>query len=214
MAAPPEVTSKNFTGKYIMNKTLSDDSDDILKLQGVSWFKRRAISMFTLTLAVKHYADEAGTEHIDIQQTLSGGIPGTDEDRTLDWEERGESDDVFGAVIGKSKRVKLEEVEDEFLKSGWTEDAIEDGLVLAEDWSDTPKSGMDWRAEMTWGFEILNGERRHARRVKFTSSNKKDGPIFKHLYYDYSRSPPSRHSDLFAHLFPSRTQLIPRTFQR
>ncbi|KAG1757733.1 hypothetical protein EDB19DRAFT_60779 [Suillus lakei] len=200
MAAPPEVTNKNLTGKYIMNKTLSDDSDDILKLQGVSWFKRRAISMFTLTLGVKHYTDEAGIEHIDVEQTLSGGIKGTNEDRALDWEERGEIDDVFGAVIGQSKRVKAEEVEDEFLKSGWTEDALEDGLVLAVDWSDTPKSGMEWRAEMvrlyrfvllvphnlqTWGFEILNGERRHARHLKFTSSNKKDGPIFKHLYYDY-----------------------------
>ncbi|KAG2045003.1 hypothetical protein BDR03DRAFT_976887 [Suillus americanus] len=185
MAAPPEVTNKNLTGKYIMNKTLSDDSDDILKLQGVSWFKRRAISMFTLTLGVKHYTDEAGNEHIDVEQTLSGGIKGTNEDRTLDWEERSDIDDVFGAVIGQSKKVKAEEVEDEFLKSGWTEDAVKDGLVLAVDWSDTPKSGMDWRAEMTWGFEILNGERRHARHLKFTSSNKKDGPIFKRLYYDY-----------------------------
>ncbi|KAG2154693.1 hypothetical protein DEU56DRAFT_375555 [Suillus clintonianus] len=185
MAAPPEVTTKNLTGKYIMNKTLSDDSDDILKLQGVSWFKRRAISMFTLTLVVKHYGDEAGIEHIDIQQTLSGGISGTDENRILDWEERSESDDVFGAVIGQSKRVKPEEVEDEFLKSGWTEDAVEDGLVLAVARSDTAKSGMDWRAELTWGFEVLNGERRYARHVKFTSSDKSDGPIFKHLYYDY-----------------------------
>jgi len=185
MAAPPEVTNKNLTGKYIMNKSLSDDSDDILKLQGLSWFKRRAISMFTLTLSVKHYTDEGG-EHIDVEQTLSGGIKGSNEDRILDWEERGDIDDVFGAVIGKSKKVKVEEVEDEFLKSGWTEDAAaEDGLVLAVDWSDTSKTGMEWKAEMTWGFEILNGERRHARHLKFTSSNKKDGPIFKRFYYDY-----------------------------
>ncbi|KAG2159701.1 uncharacterized protein EDB93DRAFT_8076 [Suillus bovinus] len=185
MAAPAEVTNKNLTGKYVMSKYLSDDTDDILKLQGVSWFKRRAISMFTLTLSVKHYTDEGGKEHIDVGQTLSGGIKGTNEDRTLDWEARGEIDDVFGAVIGQSKKVKVEEVDDEFLNSGWTEDTVEDGLVLAVDWSDTPKSGMDWRAEMIWGFEILNGERRHARRLKFTSSNNKDGPIFKRLYYDY-----------------------------
>ncbi|KAG0704332.1 hypothetical protein DFH29DRAFT_911868 [Suillus ampliporus] len=185
MASPPEVTTKNFSGKFIMNKTLSDDSDDILKLQGISWFKRRAISMFTLTLVIKHYTDEAGLEHIDIAQTLSGGLPGTSEQRILDWEERSQGDDVFGAVIGQSKRVKFEEVEDEFLKSGWTEDTVGDGTLLAIAWSDTPKSGMEWRAEQTWGFEMLDGERRHARHVKFTSSDKKDGPIFKHLYYDY-----------------------------
>jgi len=186
MAAPPEVTTKNLTGKYVMNKTLSDDSDDILKLQGISWFKRRAISMFTLTLVVKHYADEGGFEHIDIQQTLSGGISGTTEYRTLDWEERNINDDVFGALIAQSKRIKAEEVDDEFLRSGWTEDAVEDGLILAVARSDTSKSGMEWKAELTWGFEVLDGERRYARHVKFTSSDKKDGPIFKHLYYDYA----------------------------
>jgi hypothetical protein len=127
---------------------LSDDSDDILKLQGVSWFKRRAISMFTLTLVVKHYTDDAGIEHIDIDQTLSGGIPGTSENRSLDWEENSESDDVFGAVIGQSKRIKLEEVEDEFLKSGWTDDTAEDGTVLAVAWSDPENNPLTWRAEM------------------------------------------------------------------
>lgn len=140
------------------NKTLSDDTDDILKLQGVSWFKRRAISMFTLTLVVKHYTDDAGVEHIDIGQTLSGGIPGTDEDRTLDWQERNESDDIFGAVVSQTKRVKLEEVEDEFLNSGWTEDTVKDGIVLAVAWSDPEKNSLTWRAELvrfSW-FRIQN----------------------------------------------------------
>jgi hypothetical protein len=159
--------------------------------------------MFTLTLVVKHYTDEGSLEHIDIEQTLSGGISGTNEERILDWEERSQYNDVFGAVIGQSKRTKVGEVDDEFLKSGWTEDAVEDGLILAVARSDTAKSGMEWTAEQvrlyrlvilvphilqTWGFEVLNDERRYARHVKFTSSNKKDGPIFKHLYYDYSES--------------------------
>jgi len=185
MAAPPEVRTTNLSGTYIMNKALSDDSDDILKLQGVSWFKRRAISMFTLTLVVKHYTDDAGIEHIDIGQTLSGGIPGTSEDRILNWEEQSENDDVFGAVIAQSKRIKVEEAENEFLKSGWTDDTVEDGTVLAVVWSDPENNPLTWRADMTWGFEVLNGERRYARHVKFTSSDKKGGPIFKHVYYDY-----------------------------
>jgi hypothetical protein len=201
---------------------LSDDSDDILKLQGVSWFKRRAISMFTLTLLVKHYTDEGGFEHVDIQQTLSGGMSGTTEERTLDWEERNRNDDVFGALIAQTKRVKVEEVDDEFLRSGWTEDAVEDGLILNVARSDTPKSGMEWKAEQvrlyhfvllvphilqTWGFEIKDGERRYARHVRFTSSDKKDGPIFKHLYYDYGGSALAVNYMLMIHLSPSWTQL-------
>ncbi|KAH7928492.1 hypothetical protein BV22DRAFT_198520 [Leucogyrophana mollusca] len=185
MAAPPNVTTSDFSGRFLMNKSLSDDSDEILRLQGVSWFKRRAISMFSLTLAVKHYRDDAGVEHIDIDQTLSGGISGTSEYRTLNFQEHNEDDDVFGAVIGKSRRISLEDIEDQFLKSGWTEDTFERQAIQSIAWSDTPRSGKTWRAEQTWGFEVKNGERRYARHVKFTSSDRPEGPIEVRLYYDY-----------------------------
>jgi len=77
---------------------LSDSSDRILELQGVSWFKRKAIELATITLNVNHYDD--GIEHINIDQTLTGGIPGNAEYRTLDWVERRKQDDLFG-FIGK-----------------------------------------------------------------------------------------------------------------
>lgn len=54
-------------------------------LQGIGWFKRRAISLATITLDIKQYRDDEGVEHIDIEQTATGGIKGTTENRTLDW---------------------------------------------------------------------------------------------------------------------------------
>lgn len=42
--------------------------------------------MATITLHVKHYKDSEGVEHIDIDQTLTGGIKGTTENRVLNWE--------------------------------------------------------------------------------------------------------------------------------
>lgn len=83
-------------------------------------------------------------EKIDIEQTLTGGIPGTTENRTLTWEERENNDDLFGPVVGKSRRVKAEELSDEWLKEGWTEDTYEHGVVQAYARSDTPKSGTSW----------------------------------------------------------------------
>ncbi|KIJ68600.1 hypothetical protein HYDPIDRAFT_106811 [Hydnomerulius pinastri MD-312] len=186
MAAPPEVNSKAMSGRFVMNKSLSDSTDEILRLQGVSWFKRRAISMFTLTLVVKHTTDEAGIEHIDIDQTLSGGIPGTSENRILDFQERDEDDDIFGAVIGKSRRSTVEELTDEFLKKEWTEDTIRDGVVLAIAWSNPERNSYTWRAEQTWGFSVVKGERRYVRHVSFTSSDRQEGPIQARLVYDYS----------------------------
>ncbi|KAF8140387.1 hypothetical protein EV363DRAFT_345131 [Boletus edulis] len=186
MAAPPNVTTKAMGGRFIMNKALSSDADDILRLQGVSWFKRRAISMFTLNLRVKHYTDDDGVEHIDIDQTLSGAsITGTSENRALDCHERDEYDDVFGLVTEKSRRIPVEEITDEFLKKDWTQDTIDDDIIFIDSWSAPGKNSYTWRAVQTWGFSMVNGERRHVRHVTFTSPQKQDGPIHARLVYDY-----------------------------
>ena len=131
----------------IQNKGLSDDTDEILRLQGVSWWMRSAISLATVTLYVKHYKDESGVEHIEIDQRLTGGIPGTFENRTLDWTPREHNDSLFGPVVGKSRRVKLDEIDNEFLRKGWLQDTEQHGAINAYAQSDTPKSGTTWTAD-------------------------------------------------------------------
>lgn len=123
-----------------------NDVDKILSLQGVGWFKRKAIGFGTVTLHIKHYKSEANEEKVDIEQTITGGIPGTSEYRTLIWKEKENDDHLFGPVIGKSRRVKPEELAelDEYLKTGWTEEALKDGLIQAYAESDTPKSKTTW----------------------------------------------------------------------
>ncbi|KAH9950448.1 hypothetical protein B0H21DRAFT_723399 [Amylocystis lapponica] len=173
MAAPAEMTTLDISGKFIMvrnahllfattvstEKSLSDSTDDILRLQGPP------------------------VEHIDIDQTTSGGMSGTTEHRVLDNEERESSDYVFGAVKGRSRRLRLDELDNEFLRQGWLDDVGEHGTVWTRAMSDTPKSGTSWTAEQTWGFEDINGERRYARHVNFTGP--KEEKIQARLVYDY-----------------------------
>ncbi|KIY45754.1 hypothetical protein FISHEDRAFT_66807 [Fistulina hepatica ATCC 64428] len=168
MAVPTEFSTVNISGKFVMNKTLSSDIDDMLRLQGVGWLTRKAIGLATITLDINHYRDDEAVEHIDISQTLTGGIPGTTEERTLDWNERTHEDYIFGAVIGKSRRVKVEEIDVEFLKEGWTPDAVETGLIESYVESDTPKSGTTWIARQIWGIEVINDQRSYARHIMFT----------------------------------------------
>lgn len=79
---------------------------------------RRAIALATVTLTVKEYIADDLT-HIDIEQVATGGITST-ENRTLDWEFRDHTDRIFGAVSGKSRWVKLADVDDDkFLKEGF-----------------------------------------------------------------------------------------------
>jgi len=123
---------------------LSDDIDAILGMQGVTWISRTAISYATVTLYVNHYKDENGIEHIDTDQTLTGGVPGTTEKRILDWTPRGHYDYVFGAVTGKSRRLKVDEIEDKFLKDGWLPDTQEHGVICSWIESDRERSGYSW----------------------------------------------------------------------
>jgi hypothetical protein len=115
--------------------------------KGVSWFKRKAISIGTITLYIKHYKDDTGVERIDIDQTITGGIPGTREERCLDWTTRNRDDSLFGAVVGRSRRTKADAIECDFLKTDWTADTLEHGLIQSYVESDTPKSNTTWIAD-------------------------------------------------------------------
>lgn len=164
MASPSDLTVLDITGRYTMvkpfifsiismadhlsqNKSLSDPrTDEILAMQGVSWLTRLAIKYGTITLSVKHFKDDNAVEHIDIDQTVTGGIPGTRETRALTWKEQERNDHVFGYYIGKSRRVPVDQLDVAFLKEGWTADTIKHGLIQSYVESDTPKSGISWIA--------------------------------------------------------------------
>jgi hypothetical protein len=161
----------------------------MLRLQGVSWFTRKVISYATISLDIAHYKDDQSIEHIDIDQNLSPGGISTREERILWWREKEHYDNVFGHVLGKSRRVKDvrgSELEETWLKEGWTNDTYEHGVVHSYVESNTPKSGVSWIVNQTWGFEIVEGARRYTRHLKFTGPNSEDMQI--RLVYDYSEN--------------------------
>ncbi|KAL8741632.1 MAG: hypothetical protein Q9190_005779 [Brigantiaea leucoxantha] len=178
MAAPPEKTLKNLSGKWVMNKSLSDDTDKILQMQGVGWFLRKAISLATITLSITQY-DKDGITHIDIAQTATGGIQGTTENRTLDWEYRDHKDGIFGEVKGRSRWVKLSDVDDdEFLKTGW--DDMDGEHIQA--YAESKNNG--WTADQVWGFEEVVDKRYYVRHVVVRKGDEWKQARF---VYDYQR---------------------------
>jgi hypothetical protein len=98
-------------------------------------------------LYIKHTKDADGVEKIKIDQTLTGGIPGSSEERILAWEEREVNDPTYGAILTKARRVKPSELDVEWLKMNWTADTAENGVVQIISKSDTPKSGYTWSAD-------------------------------------------------------------------
>ncbi|KAK7540543.1 uncharacterized protein J3D65DRAFT_238961 [Phyllosticta citribraziliensis] len=187
MAAPPEKTLRNLNGAWVMNKTLSGDSDAVMQLQGIGWLIRKTVSFATVTLHVKQYADATSNAvHIDIDQSLSpGNIKGTSEKRTLNWDVSGHVDHVFGSLRGRSRWTTLARVGDEyavgpdaggegvakereldvqFMRDGdWDDSVTQHGDEVVESWVESVDKG--WMAWQIWGFELVDGVRRYVRHV-------------------------------------------------
>lgn len=174
------------------NKSLSDDFDPVLALQGLSWFTRKAISLATIVLTIKEYTENS-TYHIDITSVASG-LSTTQEDRTLDWAERDHADRIFGKVQGRSRLFKTGEYQMEgpgspddatFLRAEKLKDGQTDSRFLdnehVQSWVKNVDGG-DWIAEQVWGFEEVKGERRYTRRVIVWKNGQEQRA---RLVYDY-----------------------------
>ncbi|ROT35454.1 hypothetical protein SODALDRAFT_328794 [Sodiomyces alkalinus F11] len=192
MAAPPNKTIGDLSGKWVMNSTLSDSPEPALALQGVSWMVRKAIGLATLTLNVKQYEGPANppstsTEpavHIDISQTSTGGVKGTTEARCVDTEWRDHSDWLFGNCRAYSAWRSLDEIEDAFLKKGWLVGEAEAKAPGGKTFLLSHVENVDygWTATQIWGFQDVNGERRYARNIIVAKEDKK---VEFRLVYDW-----------------------------
>ncbi|OCK82751.1 hypothetical protein K432DRAFT_380151, partial [Lepidopterella palustris CBS 459.81] len=163
-----------------MNKSLSGDTDSVLALQGIGWLTRKALGLATVTQHLKQYPDahNPSVVHIDFSQTVTGGIKGTTELRTLDWQYRPHSDHFFGDLNGRSRwntigkigegEMKREggEADDvKFLKEGWSAESL-DGEVVESYVEHDNKGWVGWQV---WGFADVDvggtKQRRHVRNV-------------------------------------------------
>lgn len=148
----------------------------------------------TITQHLKHHTAEDGTSsQIDIDQLVSGGLKGTSEHRTLDWQWRGHSDYLFGTVKGRNRYTTLSVVLEEAKGKGVTE---EDTKYLAEGWlkeseegevieTFVENEGNKWTAWQIWGFAEVGGERKFVRRVVVRKTNKNEVQRVR-LVYNYA----------------------------
>ncbi|KAG6820552.1 hypothetical protein H0H93_015437 [Arthromyces matolae] len=213
MATPPSMTILDITGTYSLNRQKSSKNlDDMLSLQGVSWLTRKAIAYGSPTLKITVVKDAEGVEQITMANPflwyklpdseiltkssfLPGGIAGPVDKPTLDWEEVRLVHDVFGAIAARMRRTTIdnlqfegeEDKDNESLKTGWTDDTLEHGVIQFYVKSDTTKSGKVWTDNETWGIELDDGERRFTRHLKLTGP--KGNIVYGKMVYDYLRNP-------------------------
>lgn len=198
MAAPPNVKMMALSGKFVINKSLSDDPDSLFALQGLSWFTRKALGLATINLTIRQYVKD-GNIHIDITSAAKG-LSSTQENRTLIWKDEPHEDKVFGKVLGRNRMIDLstdgfepQEPYDEdskaflqakVLKDGKTPSGFDDEKFLVQSFAKNQDKGYGWTAEQVWGFEEVNGQRYYTRRI--VGRNAKGDKIERvRLVYDY-----------------------------
>jgi hypothetical protein len=178
------------------NKTLSDSPDPVLALQGVGWLTRKAIGVATVTQHLKQTPttgeDGKPTTHIEIEQLVTGGVKGSTESRTLDWQYRGHTDWLFGTLQGRSRYNTLKAIQEEhagkpneeedvkYLSEGWLPETL-DGEIVE---SFVDNDGAKWTGWQVWGFAQINNERKLTRRFAIRRKNKAD-VVRIHLTYDW-----------------------------
>jgi hypothetical protein len=160
MAVPPEISTRNLTGVYTLNRILSDSSQTVLKMQNIGWVVRQAVAYSTVTVTLQQYDDSDGKPHLDQEQISTGGIRNF-EDRIMDWQDTLKENWIWGKVNGRSRYVGLKEIEDPYLKEGWGQDCVEGEVV--EGYVESVKDG--WDARQIWGFADVDGQRRHVRKI-------------------------------------------------
>ncbi|KAK5453554.1 hypothetical protein LTS15_006739 [Exophiala xenobiotica] len=179
MATPPEMTCANCP-EYLacQNRSHSDDVNAMFSLQGAAYVARQALYIFKYSVlhTIKTYQQDSVT-HMDITTVVSIHLT-TQENRTLDWQDNYHLDKVFGnchhrsRLFTKTGQLHIQgpgSVDDEaFLLaeklidgttgSGWLDD-----VNIHTRTRNVDDSGL--LTEQVWGFETVNGERRHTRRI-------------------------------------------------
>ena len=149
--------------------------------------------MATITLDIKQYqgaptapADADGPEvtHVDIDQTLTGGLKGTTEKRCIDDAEREHSDWMFGSVRGQSRWATAASIDDAFLAKGWLEGDDEKAGPAGETHILSFVQSLDngWTATQIWGFQEVGGERHYCRNIVVAKGSER---VEIRLVYDY-----------------------------
>ncbi|KAH7324209.1 hypothetical protein B0I35DRAFT_475474 [Stachybotrys elegans] len=187
MAAPADKNNRNLSGTWVLNKTLSDSPEAGLALQGIGFLLRKTIGLASITVTVNQYeappkppstASDIVT-HIDSDQSAAG-LSSTKELRCFDNFYREHSDWLFGDCKGRSQWVSLDEIEDEWLRQDWLPEGDGQGKNIIFTYVENASKG--WTATQIWGFQMVNGERRHCRRIIVQKDKKREQFRF---VYDY-----------------------------
>ncbi|KAK5995994.1 hypothetical protein PT974_04416 [Cladobotryum mycophilum] len=158
MSVPTSKNLGNFAGIWAFNAQKSDlhKLGDYFKLKGA-----------------KSTGDQKkDIDHIGIEITSPDFASTTKWDHCLDYEWRNYEDAIDGVGQMRTGYISLGEIEETYLKGEWLEGEGEvarpDGKNLVMNEIKSKNHG--WVETQIWGFEKVDGERKHTKRVRLVTA--------------------------------------------
>ncbi|KAI1748130.1 hypothetical protein F4782DRAFT_383999 [Xylaria castorea] len=185
MAAPIEINISDVTGRWSLNRSLSDSLEACFALQGIPWIIRKVINFATLELQYikESPSDATAAPSFAFKQTVRPGGFDTINKYVMDGEKRTDSVPIFGEITAQARYLDRGEVKPEqTFGTGIHGDAEKDVAMLEV----VESEKMGWRAEALWVFETIDGENRFC---KYNTITKNGQSATAKLIHDYIGPP-------------------------
>ncbi|RFU80555.1 hypothetical protein TARUN_1674 [Trichoderma arundinaceum] len=185
MAAPIEANILDVTGRWRLNRALSDSLESTFTLQGIPWIVRKVINWANLELQyVKLLPEDNSTAtRFSFKQTVRPGGFDTKNEYIVDGEKRTDTIPIFGEVTMYCDYVSRHDLTEEQLLGRDIESVDEGHAAIVEV---VTSENMGWKTITVWGFETIDGER---RLCKYNTTVKGEHIEKAIMVHDYIGSP-------------------------
>ncbi|KAK5996285.1 hypothetical protein PT974_03039 [Cladobotryum mycophilum] len=185
MSTPTDMNILDVTGRWHLNRTLSDSLENTFALQGIPWIIRKVINWADLELQYVKLppTEESTATRFSFKQTVRPGGFDTKNEYVVDGEKRTDTVPIFGEITMHCAYVGRKDLKEEELLGREIESVDEDHAAIVEV---VNSENMGWTTTTVWGFETIDGER---RLCKYNTTTKDDQIETARMVHDYIGEP-------------------------
>lgn len=182
MEAPGQAKILDVSGRWLLNRSLSDSTEASFALQGIPWIVRKIINFASLELQYVQLPPPPGSTaaRFGFKQTVSPGGFNTSNEYIFDGQKRVDTVPIFGEISARCRYIRGGELAEHV--AGLSGADVDDMAILEVIQSEA----MGWSASTVWVFEAVGGER---RLVKHNTTTKGEQVEKARIVFDYLGPP-------------------------
>lgn len=182
MAAPKQANVFDVTGRWLLNRGLSNSTEASFALQGIPWIVRKVINFASLELQYVKLPPAPGSTaaRFGFKQTISPGGFNTSNEYIIDGESRTDTVPIFGEISAQCSYIGRDAVAKHV---GNVVDSNSVDMAILEI---IRSEVMGWSASTVWVLEMVEGGQ---RLVKHNTTTKGERVEKAKMVFDYLGPP-------------------------